>query len=217
MPFSRRKPSRRMTRKRRPKTALAKATSALRQVRQIKSATEKHHTDHAFSFPNLDIAGDVLALTNIVQGDGQNERVGLKMFTKNVSIRLVAEDIVNAKDAILYRIMVVQDRRQEGGVIPTIVDVLEQARVDGHLNLGELGRFKVWYDRVFYLAELASGNGPTRRFTKINLPIRVPVRYLGPLVTDIASNGIYLMAVCDDADPGTLNLNGQARIAFTDT
>ncbi len=213
----RRKPSRRMTRRRRPKTALAKANSALRQVRQIKSATETHHTDHSFFFPDLDNTGDVLAITNIVQGDGQSERVGLKMMTKNVSVRMRVDAIVNADDSTLFRILLVQDRRQEGGVIPTIVDVLEQTAIDGHLNLGELGRFKVLYDRVHYISEVGTGGPKNLVFIHINVPIRVPVRYLGPLVTDIAKNGIYLMALTDVNDPGTLNIGGQARIAFTDT
>ncbi len=214
---SRRKPSRRKPRRRRPKTALAKASSALRQVRQMKSNMEKHHVDFAITFPDIDTTADELELTAVVQGDGNNQRVGLKLMTNNLNIRFIASGIVNALDSSLYRVMVVQDRRQEAGVTPTIGDVIESLNVNSQLNISNLGRFKVWHDHVYYLAELASGNGPTQRYTNINIALKVPVRYIGPLVTDIAKNGLYLMAITNDPDPGTLNINGIARLSFTDT
>ncbi len=216
MPFER-KMSRRRPRKRRPRTALAKASSALRQVRQLKANREKNHIDFAITFPDLDITGDELDVTAVIQGDGVLQRVGNKITTNNLSIKFVASGVANAQDSDLYRVMVVQDRRQEPGVTPVITDVIEAANVTSHLNISNLGRFKVWYDKVHYLAEIASGNGPTQRYTHINVPLKVAVRYIGAASTDVAQNGLYLMAITNNADPGTLNINGFARLSFTDT
>lgn len=214
----RRKPFRQSRRKsRRPRTALAKATSALRQVREMKSNQEKNHEDFNVVFPDIDVAGDVLDVTAIAQGDANDQRVGLKMQAKNLGVRLIASGIVNALDSVIYRILVVQDRRQEPGVTPTVGDVLEFLSVQSFLNISNLGRFNVLYDKNFYLAEIASDHNQFQRMHKINIRLNTPIRYIGALATDIAKNGIYLMAITNDADPGTLNLDGVARLSWTDT
>lgn len=120
--------------------------------------------------------------------------------------------------ATINRFLVVVDR-QCNGVALTGALVLNPLSIWGGRNLDYRKRYKILMDKTMYSSAL--GGDPSRVYRHVYMKFRRPltIEYNGNVngdVTDIASNSLYFMALCDNAVNSPQLDKFWYRIRYTD-
>lgn len=188
------------------------ASSAWKGVRYLKTLvnSEMYKKDNASSITPDSASGSVVHLSDIAQGDGDDQRSGLSVFARSLWLQIIST-IHTTADNTNYRVMVVCDTQQVGDGTPTVATILDGVGINTPLNSATVGRFSVLYDKVYNLADAIM----VTRIHRIYLPLSKHIRYNGSAGTDIQKNGIYLVAVSSEAT-NTPTLNYNSRLSYRD-
>jgi len=132
-------------------------------------------------------------LTNIAQGNGATERVGDSVMVSSINVRGQIRFNSTAEYNAL-RFIIFRDNQTVADTTPSITQVLDQANPNGLMNMANVGRFTILYDRTFNVSAVKN---PQINF-KCYIPLRLKVRYNGTAGTDIQKNGLWMMATSHD-------------------
>lgn len=209
----------------RPRGAMstaAKATAALRLVRQLNRQVELKSQTNTFTnitFSDTVVVGDLVALT---QGDGLNERTGNSVNVKRIRGRIGFKCPAGSNQPTIGRFLIVKNKQQTADTSPTMGDGFNTPGVYGLLGVGQQN-FQVLYDTTLLFPPMDSSTGQdavTLRAFDVKLPgAGIRVDYNGSSSTDIESNGIYGMFVSNDpTTPGNypITANGICLVDYHD-
>ena len=214
MPYKKYRRKRRYSRRSQPwyrkkYSAMEIADKAYRGMKYLKSVVnvEKKIQDTSISTSPTS-SGYVTPLTQILQGDGINNRDGNSVKVTYLGLR----GNFTANDAhTLTRMIVFRDNQQIGDTTPSVSDVLQSADPNSFLNQNTLGRFKVLLDRRYQNTD--AGNNKGIAF-KHDLSLQHHVRYNGAAATDVQKGGLYILLVSDDAVGPNIAI--ECRVRFVD-
>lgn len=166
-----------------------------------------------------DTAGSLMLLNGLAPGTAVNQRLGRRVTTVKLGIRLANVVTAGTGSDQFQRIVVVRDK-QPNGAAPLATDFLISAPslVQGQRNLNNAMRFVYEFDRTFHLN--ASAEPGSQRETVLDLPIGVVTQYnsgTAGTVADIATNSYYILLVGSQA-PGVTagSATGSCRCYFSD-
>ena len=169
------------------------AVSALKGVRYLKGLVNSElHKESFADTLTVTTTGNVIHLTAITQGDGDNGRTGNSILLKSIFGRINVLQNSGAASTF-YRMMVVCDKQQIGDTSPTIAQILDGVNVISPLNNETVGRFSICWSRNFSTDNF---KGSTKGW-KINLRFQQHVRYNGSAGSDIQKGGVYLILLSD--------------------
>ncbi len=190
--------------------------------------TEKKFIDGVLTDSDVVASGQVLTNTSaatpiantgsivgIVQGVGEQQRIGRKCTITNINLRLNLHFISNttgdgftavgeAHESIRF---IIYWDKQCNGAVASVAELLEGAGTDFDLyrEMSNLGRFKFLYDRIWVLnaSAVAMGNGTANDSTvivkdyikKISLKTFIPIEFNGATggLTEIKSNNVGML------------------------
>lgn len=184
-----------------------------------------------------DTTGAFVLLNGMVRGtDASANRIGRKILVKQILIKgSVATNLANnfAAGGVCggqdVRMIVFVDR-DSNGVAPLVTDVLVTSSSLSHYNLDNRDRFKILYDKMYWLAQAsntaAGGNvaaaaSPQGFTIDVDIPCNIVTIYNSNVngnATDIQSGAIWILTVGSSAASST-NAAGydlSTRIRFTD-
>lgn len=161
----------------------------------------------------VDNTGYVRHITAISQADGPQNRTGNSILARKFFLRYILKG--NTGPAItIVRVMLIRDKQQVGDSSPTITDVLDTTDPLSLLDPGQYGRFEVLYSKIHTL------NNTDKRTIQgqIVRSMMSHVRFNGTADTDIQRNGLYLMAISDQATTGTAEptINFSSNLSYRD-
>lgn len=146
-------------------------------------------------------------LNGIVQGPGNQQRVGRRLVLKSLVYRMYASTASEASPTNgPVRVLVVYDR-QANGAVPLNTDVLAQADFAGLMNLGYTDRFLIISDQIHQ-----SENGPItvgECYKKMSLE-QVFIG-TGGTITDISTGSILVFLAHVGASAAVVNFNFRIR------
>lgn len=186
------------------KTTAAKATRALAMVRSLKQQTapEKDHIDVTASTVtiNATTAPSVYdIMTDVVQGDGQGERVGSEIRAQFLDLRFkLASNIASLKDDLIR--LIVWKVVQPKGVAQTLSDVLQTTTISTNTMSGytydekQAGFFKILHDKVYHLRNNGSSTTSNANVQqhRVFIPLHnMKVRFLADSAT-VDTNNVYM-------------------------
>ena len=138
--------------------------------------------------------GVLTLLNGMAQNDTSSGRTGNSILMRNVFLRLVLKQHVNATSTV-YRVMLVLDKQQVSDTLPTITNILETFSPIAPLATASVGRFKVMKNWFFTTDDTKSQT----RILELYKQFRFHTKYNGTANTDIQKNGLYLVVLTDQA------------------
>lgn len=193
--------------------AVSMASAALRGLNKVRGLVnaEMYKFDSSIAV-NIADTGTVQPLTQIPQGDGDNQRTGNSIFCRAWNLKGLLGRTTAGDSVQQVRLSVVMDTQQIGDTAPSITDIYESSSPYAHLNSNTVGRFKVLYSKNFIL-DAASGLGKN---VNINIPMRHHVRYNGTSQSDIQKGGLYLVFSSTQTTSDYPTLTGEYRLSYHD-
>lgn len=194
-------------------SALAMASSAVRSVRYLRKVIgNTEYKVHLSSF-NGGVAstGADVILSNIPQGDAQQERNGNSIRARFLLMRFFCELNSNATGANMIRIIVYTDLQQVSDTAPAIGALLQSITPLSSLDLSFRGRFRVIRDK---LITLDTGKGISQVW-KWFIPYDKHIRFNGAAATDIQKGGLYL-AMVSNATSNNPTVVVECSLSFID-
>lgn len=171
------------------------------------------------------------SVNHIVQGVGEENRVGRKCTIQSVHFRgtvtnQVGTGLGTIKNSV--RIIVYLDK-QANGATAAVSDILEDVTAlngyNSFRNLANSGRFRVLFDRRKQLIIPAVAQTAAGTFSSyvnewswaFNKSIVFPVEFSGAngTIDEIRSNNIGVLAICSDSD-NPPQVNYTCRLRFSD-
>jgi len=178
-----------------PQSAYSMAVQAAKDIWYIKGLvnSEMLH-NQSLGATTIPSTGVMTLLNGMAQNDTSSGRTGNSILMRNCHLRLGFEQ--NAA-AILttYRIILLWDTQQVGDTNPSVTDVLETASPYSPLATASAGRFKVLKSWFF----TTDDNKAQTKLITHYADFRTHTRYNGTANTDIQKNGLYLLAIADQA------------------
>lgn len=166
---------------------------------------EKNYHDTTLS-ENVGSAGSITNLSDMGQGDTAILREGDKVRLKNLELRLA----VTADDATnIFRCVVFRDISSNGSA-PTVSNLLGGVQQSMN-NVNVSARFKILYDRTFYLS--TSGSNVIKGIVKY-IPINATQTFSGSSTAPY-HNAVYLLMISDSTVGGPA-VEGEARVRYLD-
>lgn len=148
----------------------------------------------------------------IAQGTSFNQRVGIWIDVKSITIRLdmfIGSALVGNASGHL-RFVLVRDLQQVAGTAPTVTDVINPFTPLGVRNVYFMKRFQILED---FLVRFHTYD-PVKRITR-TVPVNDRAGYSGGASTDFAYRGIYLLLVTDNT-ANAPSIAATIRCNFTD-
>ncbi len=155
------------------------------------------------------------SIVGIVQGTGENQRIGRKCTITNIHVRfsfeksdILAADLSAAKNSHdTVRVIIWWDK-QCNGTAPAASDILDTDLYNSFRNMANIQRFTILYDSLFSFnaGSIGAGNGTANDsqnihrdlIKKVNLKCFIPIEFDSTTgaITEIRSNniGIYTWA-----------------------
>ncbi len=167
------------------------AKKALRRVKRLERKVEVKVFDVVVNNITPTVAGIVVHINAIAQGDGIVNRDGLASncigFKLNYQIN---NTVISAT-----RIMIVRDNRQIESTDPSVLDVILSADPLSQKSRVNPKRFTIYYDQVHEMDPDDTTRLVRRRFFKK----KFEMRWVGATGTSQTRNGLYLIANTDAA------------------
>lgn len=166
--------------------------------------TEYKHFDKTTSLsPNT--SGLVYHLTNIPQGDDDNQRNGRSIRTKSLYIRgefkMSNSTPITSYVSNYYRLLLVMDRENKG-TLPTVSDILETTSWNSPLKMDNSRQWVVLKDKLITL-DNAKGRSKVFKYFK---PLDTHIKYqgTGAAQADSRNNQLFLVAISNESNPDVL-------------
>lgn len=161
-------------------------------------------TTSNFSIP---ATGSVVALDGIVQGDGQNERIGDSVKATSTFYRYtITRVLVDSYVRIIHFIWKSND-------VPTVASILQTATVVSPLNRDNGRIIRVLTDKLYTLA-----TGQTQQqVEKHSKRLWYTNKYDSDAVTTTSVNGLYVLFISDQGTGANQPvINYYNRLTYTD-
>lgn len=191
------------------------ATQALKGVNYIKGLvnSERHITDISSAYSGTltnATTNQTMSLNRVAQGDTNSTRTGNSILLKSVQIKgFITWNASSFNDRV--RFLLVQDTQQINDTIPNWSDFYT-GDINSFPRDFAQQRFKVLGSYVY---KQDIDNSKSEIAVNIYKTFQTHVKYNGPLETDIAYNGLYLVMISNKSvNPPTLALN--TRTTFHD-
>lgn len=146
------------------------------------------------------------SLVLIPQGVTESTRVGRKCTLKKLSLKgqISMGSITTIGDTENQVRFIIYLDKQCNGATAAVTDILESASVNSFRNLANSGRFQVLKDFKHVLMPrscFAGASVPTVVKISCNLNLNLPIEYSSTTgaLTEIRSNNIGILSVCDSA------------------
>lgn len=183
--------------------ALAIAKSAYNTAKFLKGLinTEKKKYDRSVGATELTMTGAGTSNTfcSISEGTTDGTRNGNSIRCKGVRFMAVIRNAsVDPQPACMVRVIIVLDTQTiSDNSVTTIGDLLENTGdssvITSGLNSATAGRYKILYNRVFYLDNLTK---PQHKVVKY-IPLDHHIRFNGSLGSDIQKNNVFYFTFCN--------------------
>ena len=148
----------------------------------------------------------VVHLTAIAQGDGQDGRTGNSVLLSYIK----CNEFFVATVPTIVREILFQDMQQISDTTPSASDILEVSTDPmSYISKTTAGRFKILEDKVY---TLESGNKGLYRVARHTKTYNHHVKYNGAATTDIQKGGIYRLIL----PSAVINQSSRYRVGFHD-
>ncbi len=193
-------------------SALSVANKALRATKYLKGLVNSEmHIQQLTIAQTVVAAGSVVSIVGISEGDSQFQRNGLVILLKYVKLKLGGVMHASATDTII-RVILFVDLQQQSDAVPTVTDVLQSSSVNAFYQAGQMGRFRILYDKAIPMSAVGSS---ANWHIDLHIPVKLHVKYNGTAATDLQKNGIFLLLVADEAT-NVPTVDGETRVGFHD-
>lgn len=205
---------RRKRRQRRKRTVMSKVAKLV--DRKIAKNTELKFIDLSSAAQTVSDAGLITDLTQIGQGDHDDQRTGDKVTLKSLDLRMnfVAGDATNVMRLIIFRW-----KQYSGSVAPTQAQLMEYGTAVGIIaplstyHHDFRGAFQVLHDKTIYLNAVSKPQVGHRVF--LDLKKLPKINFVSTGTT--GQNKIYMYLVSDSAAATHPNINIIVRTNFVDS
>lgn len=180
-------------------------------IRSVMPKPEKKFLSLTSTDASIDIAGVLVHLSAVAQGDDVSNRTGNDITCDYIDANITLSNLnagTSLNDAAFLRCMIVQDT-QQNNANPTIAQVLESVTPSSHLNIDNIGRFKVLYDwkGMLNVPNLTGASTmATRKFLHVYKKLygkSRKIEYTGANATDVHNNNLYAIFITDTDEVGT--------------
>ncbi len=166
--------------------------------------TSVHYIDAFANNESITSGGSIELCNGTARGTSHFNRLGNVERMKALFIRLNVSVPAGFAGPAFLRIMILLDKRPNG-VAPTFGDVLLNDAVDAAivspLDLKSGNQFKILRNRIFSITEFDKGAQVMTFFKKMNLKVMHNTVDNDPAVTNIETNGLFLMMISDQGLP----------------
>lgn len=178
---------------------------------------EEKFFDTALSFINVvDTTGAIQAITDVVVGNTQVDRIGSKILVKNiyVQVRVSTASLAGLAETFV-RFAIVQDTQSNGAgaTVTNVVKAVNDPRCT-LLNIANQGRFKIlkWFP-LLDAEQLVPATATKSAVQFYSKRCNIPVTYSA--ATSALTNSIFVMVWTNNATD-VIDCDGTARITFVD-
>lgn len=190
-------------------SANQKASLALKKVKKLEGDEELKNTDNAGNIPNQNNTETRVHITNISQGDTQNQRTGLKVTLKSLQFMFHS----TCTFPTFLRVLVVMDKMNTG-TAPNLSDVLQGVTVlTPKQIINQSGaRYWVMYDKT--ISQDATGYNQAiyrKKYIKLN----TQCHYTSTGASDEREGNIWLFFLSAATASGP-TVDWYTRLRFTD-
>ncbi len=190
------------------------------RLERSKEVKRHQNADTAVSVSSSGIGP--LHLTGVAQGDGNDQREGVRITAKHLELRINLISVATQASHQHVRFVVWKDRQQRASTGAVWTDVFESASVVSAQNIDKYSRFSLLYDRTFTLRQVQNGvianqNIPGKQYIVIQIPLkRLTIGYNGASGTNIEKSGLYLGYITDVGSNQPV-FNYHLELKFTDS
>lgn len=186
------------------------AKTALRKVNQIQKQVEHKYLDTSVADATLAAAGSVTNLFAPAVGTGEGDKIGDKVFVKNLRLKMIIQDVTsNVLDGIV-RVIIVRIPSKISST-PSVTSILTSAVPEAQFKRQGGIPYRVLMDKTYVLGKTNSTNLPTIRYCDQNL--RIHQRYDDDGTNAIGELFLITLHNCTDEK---VSLTGSVRINYTD-
>lgn len=172
---------------------LEKVTRSVKRLKGLVNSELKIEVSSQIA-TTVNAEGTILHMNGITRGDATTNRNGRSVKIKAFKMR--GSIIMNSSArASLIRVIVFINRQQADDTTPLVASLVDQANVHTPIGVFSRKRFRVIYDRFVGL----SLTGEQVATVNIDIPLDLIQVYNGSAQTDIASNGIYMFMITNEA------------------
>jgi len=190
-------------------------------------------------------SADATSLTQVTTGDDGNQRIGRKMYCKQLEgtlqVTFTPQGDASVEQHAICRVVIVQDRRPSAGALPTVVNnngdgdvIFYNPNVTDNLpyarfNVKSSKRYKILYDKVITFNPapgfaLTAGAGANTGRSAIQVKqINIKKKLNFETTFDQSTNGVYgtcrsnaiIMAAGTSSTNNAVTLTGNLCLTFT--
>lgn len=163
------------------------------------------------------VAGSVINISNIAQGDANGQRDGLWITPTSVELRCTAVDTTSGLTAMRFLVIRWMDNTTNPPLVPSVL--LNQtggANPDFNsiYNYIYRDKFNVLYDKTLafdqYLVVAGSSTTATMKNFKVSLPLKQKLKYIDDVATNYEKGNLFVIAIASSAT-ATLQFDGVLR------
>ncbi len=199
-----------------PRKAPVKTKALAKRVRKIERSGELKRVTQAIT-TNPTTTGIIANLTFAAEGVGSNQRIGLRIQAKALSLKIrVTQDATSSSPNQFVRFLVVRDTRQVASTIPTLTQLFgaSTASPTDHLAWNNNQRFKVYMDKTIFVGDTDEGRPNTVLFEKY-IRLGFEVGFETAANTSQNTNGLYLVEIgSENGNPP--DVVGEARFIYAE-
>jgi len=170
---------------------------------------------------NADLTGGVALLNGLGPGSDINQRIGRQIMMKSVMVTFQLNVTAGTGVDQVHRVLIVYDR-QANAAAPTTANIISAAGsgydVIRPKNLENRSRFKILFDRTYYLN--ASGESLSGRVEKFYRRLAHPTTFnagVAGTIADITTGSLYIVCVGNIAVGATAGqLTYFSRVRYDD-
>ncbi len=181
----------------------------VQRLRALGMRQEKKYIDADHSLDPVPSAGAIFPSLNLIpQGASENERLGRKVWIRDILIRGAVFTTSSAMAQAQCRVIVYCDK-QTNGATATVATILEVGGGADYLafrNLESAGRYKVLHDKTYKVrTETRAGSVSLYDFKttnfKINLKGNIPILFDGAVgsLTELCCNNVGILVISEAA------------------
>jgi hypothetical protein len=172
---------------------VALLTKRLSKLEKLRPETKAHYINSP-SY-NANVTGQVYPLTNIAEGVGQNQRIGLSVQPTSLKVNYYA---AQGSNHAMLRVLVITDTQQQPDTIPLMADVLQSytSPINSFITKNEKHRFQILYDKTHVMTVGEEAHTPKQELS-FNVSGRGPSTFNGVAAGDLQKNHYYLCFIND--------------------
>lgn len=195
--------------------------SRLRRLENRRGEWQILDKDNLAAVWDMDITGNISAMTNMAQGDADNERTGNLVYLQSVSLKFrITDNTSGSTDSKACRVILFFDT-QQNGTKPLLTEVLSSSgSYMAHPDLTERGRFQIIYDKTFTLNHFDSSAGVQPGYTgsyyKKFGGRRIYYKGSGTTDANLSKGNLYQLVVSNYSGANPPKYEFTSRIRFTE-